>query len=618
MKATDRCVQVIDGWRTSFVARSSLAAAFACAAAVSPIAANAADRTVSYEAPYAAGAVLSNTETGTLTLDETAYEATEANALSFTGFESVANSTTVFNGGWWDFGGGEFPTNKVNDRVVTLQNGAVVTNVASMPLLDYYRNKFNLLGGSRFYVTGDAYLDYGGSGWNHSNEFCVAEASTLVVGGTIHLSATVAGDNEHRTEGSTLKVTGEGSYAKAANVLMSSAGGNGAPGDCRVVVTDHGRLDVEDKLSLGSGARSFNNKMYVTDGGVVTAATVNVGASWQQSYDGSLSGYEVYVLNGGVLRANTRFNMGNTDRGVGGMKLIVSNATFSAAAFRPFGSKEQNRCSEFRISGPDAKVDFSIASGEGVFGMGTNNQFIVENNAEFAIPFSKFSYTGQSRCGTVLLRTGAKVTSGGLSTANVFDISAVSNKVVIESGASLTVSGTLGIYGDYSRLDVNDGHLSVVGNRLIIGMNTKSPATQFTNCVFTVGGTNPSVRVSWNLDVGGEGTPQIVFSLPSSKYPANVATSENPIIQCGRVSGEQKFSLSDNAEIRFENATAFAKSHKDGRRDYVLIDSNNIEISDDQLEKAMSGLPETMKLIKTENNLILRVYPNLPFIIIVR
>ncbi len=617
MKATDRCVQVIDGWRTSFVARSSLAATFVVVAAVSPVAANAADRTVTYEAPYEAGAVLSNTETGTLTLDETAYEVAEANALSFTGFESVANSTTVFKGGWWDFGGGEFPTNKVDDRIVTLQNGAVVTNVATMPNLNYYRNKFNLLGVSRFYVTGDAYLDYGGSGSNHSNEFCVAEASTLVVGGTIHLSVTAAGTNGHRTEGSTLKVTGERSYAKAANVKMSSASGNGAPGDCRVVVTDHGRLDVENTLSLGSGSRSFNNKLYVTDGGVVTAATVNVGSSWQQSYDGSLSGYEVYVLNGGVLRANTRFNMGNTDRGVGGMKLIVSNATFSAAAFRPFGSKEQNSCSEVRISGPDAKVDFTIRSGEGVFGMGTNNQFIVENNAEFAIPFTKFSYTGNSRCGTVLLRTGAKVTCNALYTANVYDVGAVSNKVVVESGASLTSSGSVGIYGDYSGLDVNDGTLSVA-NKLLVGMNQQSSVTKFTNCVFTVGGTNPSVRVGWNLSIGGEGTPQIVFSLPSSGYPSGVATSENPIIQCGRTSGEQMFSLSDNAEIRFENTTAFAQSNKEVSRDHVLIDSNNIAISDDQLEDAASQLPDTMRLIKTTNNLVLRVLPYRALIIIVR
>ena len=72
------------------------------------------------------------------TYDETAYAATEENALSFTGFEAAANTTTVFGGGWWDFQGGNFPTNVANDRTITIKDGAVVTNVASMPQASVY------------------------------------------------------------------------------------------------------------------------------------------------------------------------------------------------------------------------------------------------------------------------------------------------------------------------------------------------------------------------------------------------------------------------------------------------------------------------------------------------
>ena len=107
-----------------------LVAAALCAAAM---VASAADRTVTYEAPYAQNDLLSNSETGVLTLDESAYPVDAAHALSFTGLTAVAKSTTIFNGGFWDFGGGLFPTNAANDRTITLQNGAVVTNVATAP-----------------------------------------------------------------------------------------------------------------------------------------------------------------------------------------------------------------------------------------------------------------------------------------------------------------------------------------------------------------------------------------------------------------------------------------------------------------------------------------------------
>ena len=108
--------------------------------------------------PYSAGALLVNSDSFKA-YDETAYAAIEANALSFTGFEGAANSTTFFYGGWWDFCGGNFPTNVANDRTITVGEGAVVTNVASMPqATEYYRNKFNVLGGSRFMLTAMLFL----------------------------------------------------------------------------------------------------------------------------------------------------------------------------------------------------------------------------------------------------------------------------------------------------------------------------------------------------------------------------------------------------------------------------------------------------------------------------
>ena len=61
-----------------------LVVAFGAVLMVSSVAI-AADRTVTYSAPYAENNLLSNAETGVLTLDESAYPVNAAHALSFTG-----------------------------------------------------------------------------------------------------------------------------------------------------------------------------------------------------------------------------------------------------------------------------------------------------------------------------------------------------------------------------------------------------------------------------------------------------------------------------------------------------------------------------------------------------
>ena len=59
--------------------------------------------TVTFEAPYSEAATLVNAASimGTVTFDESAYVADEAHALSFGGFDALANTWTIFNGGWW-------------------------------------------------------------------------------------------------------------------------------------------------------------------------------------------------------------------------------------------------------------------------------------------------------------------------------------------------------------------------------------------------------------------------------------------------------------------------------------------------------------------------------------
>lgn len=574
------------------------------------------DRTATYPAPYDEGTVLSNLGIGSLILDETDYPVNEANALRFTGFEAVANSTTIFDGGWWDFGGGDFPTNAASDRTVILRSGAVVTNVASMPLLNYFRNKFNLLGASRFHVTGDAVLDYGGSDSNHSNEFCVAEGSAFIVGGDIKMSVNQAVTNGRRKEGSVLKVTGAGSYAKAANLRMSPENVNGPPGDCRAVVTDHGVLEIPGTISLGAGSRTFDNRLYVTDGGAVTAATVNVGAGWQSNYDASLdSGFEVHVLNGGVLRANTGFYIGITsssNAGASGMKLVVSNATFSAAKFRPFGLGTMNRNSEVRISGPQAK--FEVESTDPLFGMAGGNRFIVENGAKVDFPWTACSYTANSANNTVLVTgTGTVLTLNdnfGLSGAadNSTSIMGFTNSLCIADGGTVT-GAFVRVHGDAGTLAVSNGTLLVSSKQyatvpsepatpnafpaLTAGVRFKYGGAS-TNCIVRLSGESPRIACVGGASADLRGSTKLVFDIPETGY--NYGGSDYVPFDVSNT-----LTISANCEILFtgldKKATRDAIDANGGS--VPLVRAKTMYVNNAVLAAAQSELPKGYKLKMT-------------------
>lgn len=592
-----------------------------CAAMVATLIATpvlAVDRTEIYPAPHDEGAPLSNAETGDLLLDETDYPVNEANALRFTGFEAVANSTTILDGGWWDFGGGNFPMNSANDRTVILRSGAVVTNVVSMPAFNYYRNKFKLLGASRFHVTGDAILDYGESGQNHSNEFCVAEGSTFIVGGDIKMSVNQAGTNGRRKEGSVLKVTGAGSYAKAANLRMSPENVNGPPGDCRAVVTDHGVLEVPGTISFGAGARTFDNRLYVTDGGAVTAATFNVGTGWQNpsSYDASLdSGFEVHVLNGGILRANTGFYIGLTSTssaGVSGMKLIVSNGTFSAKAFRPFGIGTRNRNSEVRISGPLAsfKVDDSVTAIP-LFGMAGGNRFVVENGAKIDFPWVNYSYTSSSANNTILV-TGAGTVmtikdNFGLSSAaeNSTSIMGFTNRLCIADGGTVTGS-YVRVSGDAGTLAVSNGTLLVSSvayaavssepaapntfPALTAGVRFKYGGVS-TNCIVRLSGESPRIACVGGASADLRGSTKLIFDIPETGY--NYGGSDYVPFDVSN-----RLTISSNCEILFtgldKKATRDAIDANGGS--FPLVRAKTMYINNAVLAAAQSALPKGYKL----------------------
>ena len=173
------------------------------------------------------------------------------------------------------------------------------------------------------------------------------------------------------------------------------------------------------------------------------------------------------------------------------------------------------------------------------------------------------------------------------------------NLVEISDGAIATNFGSVA----FGFADVN----TELGNKLVV-----SNATFHTVKTITVdgggndvvlAGTSPKMSAGGKMELLGNGASKLVFALPSSVYDAGVGNAENPLLKC-----DGGFSLSGSSAICFENAKAFAKSHRASRL-YVLVDSgeNELSITPEQLAQASAGLPKTVTLEKTATKLILRV-----------
>lgn len=586
--------------------------------------------------PYSAGALLVNSDSFKA-YDETAYAATEANTLSFTGFEGAANSTTFFYGGWWDFCGGNFPTNVANDRTITIGEGAVVTNVVGMPQTkEYYRNKLNILGASRFYVDGDAVLDYGGTTQNHSNEVCVAGGSSFVVGGDIIMGNKATSSIWSPRLGTSLNVAGPGSLVKAKNLMMPKV--SNSPGGCRTVVTDHAVLGVENEIVLGNGSHNFSNSLYVMDGGAVTAATVNVGVSSSANDRGLYSGYEVHVLNGGTLRADTAFNVGvssSTSYGPAGVGIVVSNGTFSVAKFRPFGFGIACTNNEVRVSGPLSRFEVDDVSDVSLFGMAGGNMFIVENGAKIDFPWNTCSCDSSSANGTVLV-TGANTVltlkdSFGLSGSadNPTATTGFTNRLCIADGGIVT-GAYVRVSGDAGTLSVSNGTLlvssascaAVDAEPAVAGYPALTAGLNFRygglskNCVVRLSGSCPRIACVGGASADLRGSTKLVFDIPETGY--DYQSNDYVPFDVSNV-----LSISANCEIRVNglDSEALKDAIVANGGSMALVRAKTLAIGSGVLSAARATFPKGFGLIVSgtagEGQTLSLVYSP-GFIIIVR
>ena len=557
----------------------------------------------------------------------------EADAISATNFDAaVVGATTVLDGGWWDFGVSDPSADTVNfmtkdstlaNRSVTLDNGAVVTNVgwAYLAGTGGKNNSLALDGASTLSVNA-LHLGCSASAGQNS-KVTVGSGSLLNVFGRLSLSDGEIWKNNKANTGNELVVSGAGSrlvVGGETSLGRALSGNYATPGGSTFKVVD-GATATLNALVVSAGSTWHGDENHVVFGkdAHVTMTAFSFGAGGSASATG-VGKNMLEILDGAVVTNTGAFTFGVDHASSPNNLMVISNATFYSGSHGSASSGRflvKGRESELRISGPNAKFLMGEAS-DGFF-YGAGNSFVVENGAEYALPCGSYCYTREGRNETIRFCAGATVTrSGNFGTGDSNSGLGVSNKLEIVSGASFTVgdNGYFRLVGDYSSLLVDDASLSVASS-LYVGTNGLSAAKAkgFVGQTFRIAGSHPYVRVGWDIAMDSDVT--LAFALPASGYDSGFATADKPVVYGGG-NNNHRLSIAEGSTVRFvfENARAFLRSHK-VKHDYVLIKGYNAsyleDLTPERLVQMSEGLPDGLMLEKTvvgnSAQLILHVRP---------
>lgn len=362
----------------------------------------------------------------------------------------------------------------------------------------------------------------------------------------------------------------------------------------------------------GDSVNHSNRITEFSDGAVVTNVTsvVVAGASGANNLMKLTGSSSLYVKG---IRLGLSNNGGQKSSVVveNGSLLSVSGAlSFSAASasnpgFHPSGNN-------LSVIGAGSRLVVSGLTLLGNNGDGNRpgaNSLLVYDEAsatldEIIVGTTK-SNTGYSESNKVVFGSCAHVTLTSLCLKSGNNALG-GNLVEISDGAIVTNSGSVAF--GFANVNTELGNKLVVSNAMFHTVGTIKVDGGGNDVVLA--GTSPKMSVGGKMEFLGNGTSKLVFALPSSVYDAGVGNAENPLLKC-----DGGFSLSGSSAIHFENAKAFAKSHT-ASGSYVLIDSTELNITDEQIAAACASLPANMALEKTGTKLILRVRISGLFIVI--
>ena len=563
--------------------------------------------TITFEAPYSEAATLVNAAplVGTVTFDESAYAVDEAHALSFSGFDAMANTKTVFEGGWWNFSSGAFLPTDANGRTVSLEGGAVVTNVDAVTMAGTTGtdNTLRLAETSSLYA-GSFILGSEAVKGGQKSKVTVSDGSLLHVSGELSLSNGEKWRGTGEQTGNSLTVSGEGSRLVVGG--QTSLGRNRDNsnsqymrfGGSTFTVTD-GAAATLDALNVDTGMSygGESNRVVFSNSARVTMTSLSFATSGAY---GGRGGNLLEILDGAVVTnsGTMMFGMDDVAKALGN-RIVVSNATFYTK-LQSYANRGKyliwGNGNSFVVSGANAEL--TIGDGMNGFFKNKGSSFVVENGATLNSPSGFYCYTAASSSNTVLVTTGATMNfPGGVYTvgqSNVGRSDSAFNKLVVESGATVSTASSkdIYIYGTGCELTVDDGSVNCGGN-----VQVGSTESYDTNCLAKVCGTHPKMTITKSLNVKNGSC--LRFELPATGYDANAATDANPVIDVGATAGNGVF-IDETSRLELvgmEELMAYL-TQASVRCNYVLIKANSggINLPDGQLEALQAQLPEGMTL----------------------
>ena len=562
--------------------------------------------------------------------DQTGDTVSAEYAHSFNGFSSAESAGTFFRGGWWDFSAAGQATNfwgatdAMSNRYTEFSDDAVATNVSCVYVAGTAgtNNQLRLTGASSFFA---GYLSLGSStSAGQKSKVTVSDGSLLHVSGELSLSTGEKFRGAREQTGNSLTVSGEGSRLVVGG--QTSLGRNRDASDSQYMRFGGNTFTVSDGASATLGALNVDtggayggesNRVVFSKNAHVTMTSFRFATA---GANGGRGGNLLEILDGAVV-TNTgtmMFGMDSVRKELGN-RIVVSNATFYTKLYN-YASRGKlmiwGNGNSFVVSGANAELKID----DGISGLfhGKTSSFVVENGATLNSPSGFYCYTVASSSNTVLVTTGATMNfPDGVYTvgrSNVGRTASAFNKLVVESGATVSTASSkdIYIYGTGCELTVDDGTVNCGGNVQVGSTNSYD-----TNCLAKVRGTHPKMTIATSLDVKNGSC--LRFELPATGYDANAATDENPLLDVGATAGNGIY-LDETSRLEFADAEELLAYHKQTKeqRDYVLAQAESIGISAEQIAAASVGLPEGMTLTNTGTKLVLRVSPQRPLIIIVR
>lgn len=582
--------------------------------------------TMTFESPVSYGKLQNAVSSGAVVFDQSAYEKTEAYANSFTNFDAVANASTTFLGGWWDFAGGDFfsAAATLSGRMTTIDGGAIVTNVANVNLAGTGGTDNGL------YVKGASTFAMGrfvfGSLANTQRSVCrVTEGSRFLCSGDVSMSESgswaayaknlTGNEFEVAGEGSRLEIKGTFSLGRDLGGNYSGTGGN-------TFTLDDGATAEIGALQVAMGVRHGpGNKLTFGKNTRTTLGSFRIGNSTTINHAGS---NVVSIVDGAVVTNNGTFAFGGDGKQPYN-ELLVSNAVFSTqkgnvvndASYLFYGPK-----STITVSGPDAV--FSVREGVHAFFRGDGCTFIVENGAYYRYGNTTFANTVDCNDETLWVRNGSTVeTAGNLTLSQTGkNHTCRNNAVVVENGSTLTVGGQLHISDKNGRLVVDDSTVTMPYMFLVGASETGSIVG--TNGLVVLRGSCPYVYSGYGAKFANSSLLRI--DLPPDGYDEGSATTDRPLMRCG-VATSGGMSFLDDSTLEITGAEEFLKFHERTHRkgSYVLLSGHGagkLLLSEEKLAAVQATLPEGLTVSLRDRtydrDLLLTAKPKFGLMLLVR